>query len=128
MIKLSYSVYFFNFKPWFSASFKTLIWTTYFFWFSILQISFSTFFNFFFSPVKIVNTYENWIKFSDTPHLLQENISYHYFHHSFFIKVFVKFIDKFLTHSNPFTGSFWHIAHPHKLFASKYSIYEESIF
>ena len=106
---------FFSFKPWFSACFKALMWITYFSLSSMLQISFSTFSTFFRSGRNdtslwlLSNAYEYSVSNSRKyPVLL--------FSSCFFMKSSLN-LHKFFTHLKLFTGNFWDIVHPYKLFA-----------
>ena len=102
---------FFSFKPWFSACFKALIWKADFSLSYILQIRFSTFSTFFRSGRNgkslwlLSNSISNSRKY---PVLL--------FSSYFFMKSSLN-LHKFFTHLKLFTGNFWDIVHPYKLFA-----------
>ena len=97
---------------------------TYFSLSSILQTSFSAFSNFFISG-KSGNYLWELNNCSRYPGSTSRK------YHSFIV-IFTKSSlksDKYLLHHiNPFTGNFWDIAYPYKLFASKYVRYDDSTF
>ena len=71
----------------------------------------------------MVNHYEDWVNNLGIQYLLPENITV-------FVINFIKHslnLWMFSSHSKPFTGTFWDIAHPYKLFASKYISYDDSM-
>ena len=81
----------------------------------------------------MVNHCEGHGLFEDIEYQLQENILHHFLNYSNFYKYgkykyFLNFLFKksslnrevFSIHSRLFTGSFYNISHPYKLFASQY--------
>ena len=106
--------------------FKGLMWITYFSLSSMVQISFWTFSTSFLPArnSKSLWLLDNVYRYSTST---SRKFLYYYLHQIFFLKSSLNF-DKFFTHLNPFTGSFWDISHPYKLFASKYSIYDDLLF
>ena len=73
----------------------------------------------------MVNHYEVHTIFQDIEHQLQGNILHDFLQH--FMKSSLN-REEFFTHSKLFTGSFWDIAQPHKLFTCQYLIYENYLF
>ena len=119
---------FFSFKPWFSACFKAFMWIKYSFLSSILKISFSAFATFFLLGRNGKSSWllNNFFEYSTStswkyPVLLSSSC--------FFMKSSLNSDNlDFSTYLNPFTGHFWDIAHPYKLFATKCTIYDDSLF
>ena len=99
--------------------FRGLIWTTYLSFPFILQTNLLHFFFLDDRNGKLLRNFFGYATSTSRIYPLFKN--YHYQHNSF-NELFIKFINIFLSNLKPFTGSFWDIRHPYKLFPSKYML------
>ena len=113
-------------NPWFNACFKFLMWIIFSVLLCKLPTNFSTF-SIFILFAKIVNHCEGHVIFQDIEHQLHWNIVHYFLCYSFFIKFALNWKISSI-HSKLFTGMFFNIAHPYKLFTSQHWIYDGSLF
>ena len=87
-----------------------------------LATSFSTFFQFSSSQIKMANYYKVHVIFQDMEHQIKENILHQFFHYSFF-EILIKLRSIF----DPLKIIYWKLLRPYKLFTSQSRRYDDSL-